>query len=71
MPDLVAMLCPPPFFFFFLKKQPFLFLKLIFGCSGVSCCVRAFSSCSKWELLLIEVCGFLVAVVSLVAKHRL
>ena len=66
MPDLVAVLSPPPFF---LKKHPFLLFQLIFGCTGASCCVRAFSSCSKWELLFIEVRGFLIAVISLVAKH--
>ena len=38
---------------------------------GLRCCVRAFSSCYKWRLLFVAVCGLLIAVASLVAEHRL
>ena len=35
------------------------------------CCVRAFSSCSKWGLLFIVVHGLLIVVASPVAEHGL
>ena len=38
---------------------------------GLRCCVRAFSSCGKRELLFVVVCGLLVAVASLVVEHGL
>ena len=38
---------------------------------GLCCCMRAFSSCGEWELLLVVVCGLLIAVASLVAEHKL
>ena len=38
---------------------------------GLGCCVRAFSSCSKWGLLFVVVRGLLIAVASLVAEHGL
>ena len=37
---------------------------------GLCCCTRAFSSCGKWGLLFVVVCGLLIAVASLV-EHRL
>ena len=44
---------------------------LIFGFIGTSCCVQAFSSCSKWGLLFLAVSGILIVVASLVEEHRL
>ena len=38
---------------------------------GLRFCVRAFSSCGKWEPLFIAVRGPLTIVASLVAEHRL
>ena len=38
---------------------------------GLCCCAGAFSSCGEWGLLLVVVCGLLIAVASLVAEHRL
>ena len=55
------------FFFFFLNKLIYLFLAVL----GLCCCAWAFSSCGEWRLLFVAVCGLLVAVVSLVAEHRL
>ena len=37
---------------------------------GLPCCTQVFSSCSEWRLLFVAVCGLLIAVASLVAKHR-
>jgi len=39
--------------------------------TGSSLHTEAFSSCSEWELLFVEVLGLLTAVVFLVAEHRL
>ena len=52
------------FFFFFLI---YLFLAVLSLC----CCVRAFSSCGEWGLLLVAVHGLLITVASLVAEHGL
>ena len=38
---------------------------------GLCCCARAFSSCGERGLLFVAVHGFLIAVASLVAEHRL
>ena len=38
---------------------------------GLCWCTQAFSICTKWGLLLVEMHGFLIAVASLAAKHRL
>ena len=38
---------------------------------GLRCCTQAFSSCSKWGLLVVEVHRLLIAVASPVAEHRL
>ena len=37
---------------------------------GLHCCAQAFSSCSKWGLLFVAVCGLLIAMSSLVAEHE-
>ena len=44
---------------------------LLFGCLGLHYSIWAFSSYPEQELLFVAVCGLLVKVVSLVAKHRL
>ena len=54
-------------FFSFLIFKIYLFLVAL----GLRCCARAFSSCSESGLLLVVVCGLLIAVASLVAEHRL
>ena len=46
------------------------FLK-IFGCSGSSLLLRAFSNCGEWAPLFFEVHRLLIAVASLTAEHRL
>ena len=38
---------------------------------GLRCCVQAFSSCGKLELLFIVVRGLLIGVASLVVEHGL
>ena len=38
---------------------------------GLHCCAKAFSSCSKWELRFIAVCGLLIVVTSLVVARGL
>ena len=51
----------------FLNKFIYLFLAAL----GLRCCTQAFSSCGERGPLFIAVRGFLIAVASLVAKHRL
>ena len=51
--------------FFFIN---YLFLAVL---GLLRCCAWAFSSCGEWGLLFIVVCGLLIAVASLVVKHRL
>ena len=41
----------------------------LFGCSGSSCCSRAFVVGVSGGSSLVVVCGLLIAVVSLVAEH--
>ena len=36
---------------------------------GLRCCAQAFSSCGKWGLLLIAVCGLLIEMASLVLEQ--
>ena len=48
-----------------------LFYLFIFGCFGSSLLCAVFSSCGERGLLFLAVQGFLVAVTSLVAEHRL
>ena len=48
----------------------FNFIYLFLAALGLCCCVRAFSSCSEWELLFVAVQGLLIAVASLV-EHGL
>ena len=43
----------------------------IFGCTGSSCYMQAFSSCGERGLFFVEVHGLLIVVASLVAEHRL
>ena len=38
---------------------------------GLRCCAWAVSSCSEQGPLFVEVCGLLIALVSLVAEHGL
>ena len=54
--------------FFFLINLFYLF---ILAALGLRCCVRAFSSCGKRELLFVAVRGLLIAVASLVVEHGL
>ena len=49
----------------------YLFIDLFWVVLGLHCCTQAFSSCGKWGLLFLEVCGLFIAVASLVAEHRL
>ena len=53
------------FFFFFFKFMYFL------AALGLRCCVRAFSSCGKQELLFVVVHRLLITVASLVVEHGL
>ena len=38
---------------------------------GLRCCMHAFSSFREWRLLLVAVCGLLIALASLIVEHRL
>ena len=53
----------------FFKKK--LFIYLFLAALGLRCCAWAFSSCGEWGLLLVAVCGLLLAVASFVVEHRL
>ena len=55
----------------FLKNKFIYFTYLFLAVLGLHCCARDFSSCSEWGLLFVVVRGFLIAVASLVAEHRL
>ena len=55
------------FFSFFKRINYFLFLAAL----GFCCCVRAFSSCREWGLVIVVVHRLLIAVASLVAEHGL
>ena len=61
-----AILAPPPGFCFLISGVFF----FLCGCAGSSCCVRAFSSCSKWGPLLLSERKPVIARASLAAKHR-
>ena len=52
-------------------KKINLFIYLFLAALGLRCCARAFCSCGERGLLLVAVCGFLIAVVSLVVEHGL
>ena len=60
---------------FFPKSQRYIFLNfyllIYLAALGLHCCARAFSSCSEWGLLFVEVRGLLIAVASLVVEHEL
>ena len=47
------------------------FIDLFMAALVLHCCTRAFSSCSEWGLLCIEVHRLLIAVTSLVVEHVL
>ena len=47
------------------------FIYLFLAVLGLCCCAQAFSSCDDRGLLFIVVHGLLIAVASVVAKHRL
>ena len=49
----------------------FYFIYLFLAVSGLTCCARAFSSCSERGLLFVAVCVLLIVVASLVAEHGL
>ena len=55
-----------------LKGHVILYVIYLFlAALGLRCCTRAFSSCGERGLLFVAVRGFLIAVASLVAEHRL
>ena len=54
----------------FLKKFIY-FIYLFLAALGLHCCVWAFSSCGKQELLFVAVHGLLLAVASVVMEHGL
>ena len=62
---------PSPDHQFFLKINLFILFVLFLAALGLRCCVRASSSCSKRGLLFVVVRRLLIAVVSLLAEHRL
>ena len=47
------------------------FLNFYLSVLDLHFCAQALPSCSEWGLVLVAVCGLLLAVVSLVAEHRL
>ena len=47
------------------------FIYLFLAVLGLRCCARAFSSCGEPGLLFVAVHGLLIAVASLIVKHRL
>ena len=49
----------------------FILFILFLAALGLRCRVRAFSSCGEQGLLFVAVCGFLIAVASLVVEHGL
>ena len=53
------------------KRETYFSFFLFLAVLGLHCCTRLFSSCSKWGLLIVVVCGLLIAVASLVVEHRL
>ena len=55
------------FFYLFMYLCIYLFLTVL----GLYCCAWAFSSCGERGLLFFEVWGFLIAVASLTAEHKL
>ena len=55
----------------FFKNKFIYFTYLLLAVLGLRCCVRAFFSCGERGLLLVVVCGLLIAVASLVAEHGL
>ena len=72
VPELHSVVTEDPLMvlFYFLNKFIYIMF-LLLAVLGFRCCMRAFSSCGKRGLLFVVVHGPLVAVASLVAKHRL
>ena len=54
----------------FLNKFIYLFMHLFLAVFSLHCCIRVFSSCGKWGLLIIAIHRLLIAVASLV-EHGL
>ena len=50
---------------------PFKKKKSILAALSLQCCMRAFSSCCKWRLLLMVGHWLLIVVASLLVEHRL
>ena len=48
-----------------------IFIYLFMAALGLCCYALAFSSCGEWGLLVVVVCGLLIAVASPVAEHGL
>ena len=49
----------------------FLFIYSFMAVLGLCCYTQALPSCGKWRLLFLVVCGFLIAMASIVAEHGL
>ena len=62
--------CPSTTFFLLIINL-FIFFTFYFWLRWVFIAVRGRSSCGEWGLLFVVVRGLLIAVASLVAKHRL
>ena len=61
----------PRHVFFFFNINLFILFYLFLSELGLCCCMWVFSSCREWELLFVAVGRLLIAVVYLVAEHRL
>ena len=48
-----------------------LFVCFFLAVMSLRCCTGPFSTCGEWRLLLVAVCGLLVALASLIAENRL
>ena len=57
--------------YLFIYLNLFILFILFLAALGLRCCSWAFSSCSEWGLLFIEVHRLLIAVASLVVEHGL
>ena len=52
------------------KQDLFILFTYFLAMLCLCCCMRAFSSCGKQELLFVAVPGLLIAAASLVAEHK-
>ena len=59
------------FIYLFIRSFIHSFTHLFMVVLGLRCCAWAFSSCGERGLLLVAICGLLIAAVSLVAEHGL